>query len=542
MVGPQFATSASRTVAGTTFTWEFNCGGRACRHGTFVNGEPWVAAIDDLGARVAAVTLTNILPAGTQHGAEANSKDYTRHGILPYHPLYDASLNVMEHLPFAAAPNTSIFKAFVDGTVNGCRSAQGCVASDDVLTVLSDAPEDEGATVFRPPFHGDWKPLFSLRNVRLERLSSLPQVSTTVFAKDSFASRVPAVVERWTVPAHIVTHINGDTDLYRILSPLAVLSNYGAYQAGAYNEDVEAMLGSEPVSAKAPAIYALLQKGIDVYGAFRADVPLGSGAGQHLGQKPALAFFAALYDDPAVLSEVRSIASNQALLDRGFFQEDTQVARSITGEPVWGEVWPDLETRYWAGYFGTWAAVNLGGTGSDRNGAHGDPYRYIDGPGGGMAGNQPSSRNYQTVAVTYLVGYAFNLMRMPWYAHASNDSEITDYADRINGYGLPGFAGGFWSLPDECAGADDRETVACDPWGLGAGCQYYQLTWGPDPNAPGQCIKYSGNPHTTHGRWPTYHGTKLADPSTLWTLMRQCLDSSSSTYGTGDCSGLGPLP
>lgn len=541
--GGKFASSASRTLGGTTFVWEFNCGGRPCRYGTFVNGDFWVVPQDDQGKKLDAVAVTAIKPDGVNNGAEANPSTVEHHGLLTHHQAYEASRNVMTSLPFAAKPGTSLFKASVDGLIKGCRDDKGCIASDDVLTVLADPPEDDGATVFRPPFHGSHKPLFSTKKVRLSRLSSLPSVSADVFKKETFADAAARAVARWTVPVHIIAHTNGDSDLYRILTPLSVLTNYGAQQAGDYLGDVLAMQGAEPAADKAQAVHALMQKGIDVYGALRADIPLGSGAGQHLGQKPALAFFAALYDDDAVLAEVRATASDPDKLARGFFQEDSQVARGINGVPLWGETTDgNLEAVYWAGYFGTWAAVHLGGTDSDRNGAHGDPYRYIDGPGGGVSGNQDSSRNYQTVAVHYLVSYALNQKLMPWYRHAAADDELHEYSDRQLGYNTPGFPGGFWSKPDECAGADDRESVGCKPYDGGAGCQYFKVTWGPDPAAPGKCILYSGNAHTTHGRWPESHGASLTTPSALWAALRPCLDPGSPGYGQGACAGLGPTP
>ena len=537
---PQYTTAASRTLGGATFEWSFNCGGRACRYGRFVNGDIWVAPIDDLGKRVSAVTLTGIKPDGVQHGAEANPSSATHHGILTYESSYEASRNVMTKLPYAAVPGTSIFKAFVQGTSTECRNSLGCVASDDVLTVLSDPPENDGSTVFRPPFHGSQKPLFSTSKLRLSRLSSLPYLSANLFKKESFAKQAAAIAANWSVPVHIIAHTNGNTDLYRTLSPINVQQNYGAHQAGAFNGAVRALLGSESTLDKQRAVYALLQKGIDVYGVLRADIPLGSGAGQHLGQKPALAFFAALYDDPAILAEVRATASNPDLINRGFFQEDTQVERSLAGVPIWGE--PGEEKRYWAAYFDTWAELHLDGPGARYNGAHGDPYRYIDGPGGGMSGNKPHTRNYHPVAAPYLADYAFTQMLMPWYRHAANDSELHEYADRLYGYAQQGFPGGYWSRPDECAGADDRETLACSPWELGAGCQYYKVTWGPDPKAPGKCILYSGNPHTTHGRWPESHGIKVIDTPGIWTTQRACLDKKSASYNSGNCQGLGPAP
>lgn len=535
-------TSVTRKSGGVDFTWEFNCEGKPCRYGTFVNGDYWVAPIDDSGKRVSAVTITNILPAGITNGAEVNPSNPLKQGILTLRPYsYDANLNIMTKLPYKALPGQSIFKASV-GNPTGCRDSNGCVASDDVLTVLSDIPPNNGATVFRPPFHGSWKPLFTTDKVRLDRLSSLPEV-TSALGASNFQTSVATIVKTWTVPMYELGNANNDTDLYRITLPLNVVPNYGAYVSSAYLGGVLNMLGTESPSAKATAVYALMQRGIDAYGGmFKLGIPFGSGAGQKLGKKPAVAFFAALYDDPSVLSEVRSVATNPYYLDKQFFQEDAQIYRAQSGAVIWGEgetgAWG--EATYWLRHFAQWAAINKGGTGYDNNGAGGDPYGYIDGPAGGTKITSTQGRNYQPVAAPYIMKYGFILSLMPWYRYANGDDEIIEYTDRLQGRGIAGFSGGYWSKPDVCAEVDSREILGCNPQSKVTGCLYYKVTWGPDPANPGKCIMHNGDPNT-QGRWANQHGNTVykleSTTGVLWTKLRDCTDPAHSSY---PCRGLGP--
>jgi hypothetical protein len=522
-------TTVSRTVAGIAFTWEFNCGGNPCVYGKFVNGEYWVIPVDNAGKRVSAVTITNILPAGTANGAEVNPQSTSKQGILPMYASYDASRNVMTKLPYQATAGQSIFKAST--RTSGCGTAaiaSGCVTSDDVLTILNDAPANNGATVFRPPFHGDWKPLYTTDKVRMGRLPRLAGMT---------ALDVPSIVKRWTTPHYDTTHGNGFSgEFMRATSPDAAVDDYASGQAAAYLGDLFAVFGTNSDSEKAPAVYALIQKGIDVYSVFKLGIPFNSGAGQHLGRKPPLAFFAAMYDDPALLSEVRAIAKNPYYETNNFFQEDSQIITGKGGIPIWGTL--STEQSYWSRIY----------PGIDNKGTEADPYGYVDGPPGGGFPKDPVGRSYVGVSGGPLIGFAFAQDLMPWLKYADNDQEILDWSDRIyTGYGNAGFTGGFWAAPDPCAPKDPRELATCAPQKAVPGCLYYKVTWGPDPAHPGECIKHNGDP-LKDGRMSALHGTKFTfvymprAVSTQWNNMRACADPKSATYRAGPCAGLGPEP
>ena len=377
--------SVSRTSAGITFTWTFNCGGKQCTYGQFVTGDYWVVPIDQNGVNHGSVTITGITPNGEQHGAQVNptidvNRTNNKQGLMNMYGSYSKALNVMTMLPYQAKPGQSIAKIASRTTDCGpTASAPGCVSTGNILTILNTIPPNGGATVFRPPFHGNWKPLYTTDKVRFERLPKLPRLgngTAPVGGAEGY--------QAWVVPQYGLAHgpYGFEQEFYRTMSPSLVMNNYAANQAQQYLDNMLRVFGNESNANKAAAVYTLMQKGIDNYGVFKMGVRFSSGAGQHLGKAPAVAFFAAMYDDAVVLNEIKAIAKDPKYV--GFFQEYTQIRRGPTGAVVWGDGYTDLgenERRYWAGHFGEYKARVRGIGGYDNNGANSDPYGYIDGPG-----------------------------------------------------------------------------------------------------------------------------------------------------------------
>lgn len=554
--------------AGSDFSWKFSCNGKACRCGQFVNGEAWVAAIDSSGNSAPHVVFSEILPAGLQHGVMANAASFTKQGLLNmYTNSYDPALNIMTKLPYSAAANTSLLK--IKSKTSGCGTSaisKGCAANFDVLTVLAAVPPNSGTTIFRPPFNGSNKPLYSIDKVRFNRLPRMPIVSGNRSAS-GFESIVSSIAKRWTIPQYEIArsteHFGGE--FYRATSPHEVLPDYAAGQASAYLSDLINVFGTESNELKSPAVYALMQKGIDIYGAFKIGARFGTGAGQHIGKKPSLVFFAAMYDDTSVLNEVRAIATNKEFENSGVFQEDSQVRATPDGKyAVWGGTSVDAH-RYW-NYYKDGYVKDVFRVGSgDANGSFGDPYNYIDGPGGGISG-----KSYMWVAGGPLIGFAFVQHLMPYLKYTNNDWEVLQFADRFfRGRGFSDIKGGFFAIPDLCAAFDEREhtegtSCRADRGYLlsgitnltqgdvmaKTGCKYYMITWGPDPNKRGDCIRHNGNPKTD-GRWSHRHGAQK-EASTLkrginympafvtanWDTLRDCADPAHASY---PCQGLGPV-
>jgi hypothetical protein len=109
-----------------------------------------------------------------------------------------------------------------------------------------------------------------------------------------------------------------------------------------------------------------------------------------------------------------------------------------------------------------------------------DPHDYIDG------GKKPGD-GYQFCCTSQAFkGTALALLLMPELQKVWKPDALFDYADRWVNLGA-------WTLPDPYAAVDgDTEAETRDNKGI---------TWGPDPNNPGEAIK-GGN-----GRFPQLHGS-----------------------------------
>jgi hypothetical protein len=113
---------------------------------------------------------------------------------------------------------------------------------------------------------------------------------------------------------------------HRATIPHASHTPYAADQAFDYLEDMARLFGTETIEEKRMGAYSLIQRGIDNYAIFKMNIRFSSGAGQHLGKKPPITFFAAMYDDTTLLNEVRSSATDEFYESRAYFQEGTQNA------------------------------------------------------------------------------------------------------------------------------------------------------------------------------------------------------------------------
>ncbi len=533
---------------GVTFTFSVSCDNGPCEFGQFVNGDYWVAP----NAPTGNVLISNITPDGEFNGAMVNPDllrdpnnpaillpfTQQKQGVLNTYSHYEPTLNLMNSLPYLASPGESIYKAL--GTTVGCGTSSiyaGCVQTATILTILSEIPPERGVNTFRPPFHGDWKPLYDTANVKMNRLPNLPQASDgnngIIGGEFGFM--------HWLTPEIELYH-QGLGEFHRAVIPHAAQPPYGSDQALQLLEDITQVFGLETAEEKRMAVYSLIQKGIDNYGVFKMGVPFSSGAGQHMGKKPALAFFAAMYDDIQILEAVRAIALDEDLQNNAFFQEDAQIRMGNGGVPLWGDIngYNDVHLYFSRLY-----------PRIDTKGTNGDPYRYIDGPAGGIHPdpNQTADRNYLPVVGALHVGYAFLQHLMPWFKHAANDPEIIAWSDRMySGYGVPNFDGGLWTKPDPVAPYDSNETSECSPFRLYStgitNCNLYMSTWGPNPTDVSDFIAHNGDPNTD-GRMPQLHGVQInftRVPVILrdhWDELRACADPNNPNY---PCTGLGEEP
>lgn len=481
---PSGQVTFSRSVGVTTYAWTFDCGTSPCLYGTFINGDYWVAPSGG-----GSVMLSSIATSATSAGLEINPTNPNKQGFLSCHPTtYDASLNKANSLPLSVVPGSSIVKA--TSRTSGCQpsGADCCIDTYDAVTVLA-SPPTAGLNAFRPPLAGTNKPIFDLGDFDFSRLPADPRVNNTGLAAD-FAG----TVGRWSAP--FVDHYMWKFgDQGRRFSPKSI-PDYGADMGMTYLNDLIRVMGTEPLAAKQAAVNALIQRGLDLYYSYKAGIQWPAGAGQQVGRKPAVAFFGAMVTDAAISAEIQALTANNGNL----FHEDGQIkVNTSTGNvPVWGD--ECAEGFYWANVF--YEQKFAGGTGTpigsgDNFRVCGDPYGWIDGPGG-----LPGTEYMECCSTGPFISYQVAQSLMPEYCSVANDTHLSIYTRRV-------LSNGIHTQPDACAPPDPREPPACAPYAAGSpNCQYYKVTWGPDPAKPGDCIR---NGPSQSGRFPARHGVFMTN-------------------------------
>lgn len=523
------STTIAHTVGTTRYAWAFTCGGGQCLSGTFLGGDYWVAPKQG-GEQVILVSATT---SGTDAGLEINPNlPVNKQGFLScvagssdptVAASYDPNLNRASSLPLTVSIDSSLVKA--TRKTAGCPSVLGqntcCIDSYDVVTVLPAAPLANGASAFRPAFAGNSKRVYYLADFDFTKIPSSSLVSTVVTAGyfKEYTDDFPSVHTRWHT--HYVDHYMSLGDGGRLFAPLGTPSytgnlstGYGADISSAYLGNLLRAMGTEPLADKMPALTGLLQRGIDLYGSYKAGFRWPSGAAQGLGRKPPVVFFGSLVNDVDIFNEVRAIAAGNSNL----FHEDGQINVITAGAnaPVWGDRYCS-ENTYWGNLLaeqlykgnpsnallpgptpvprGYWpysypSNVELGGGDNFRTCA--DPYGFIDGPGG-LPGTE-----YMENATGPLVGYHVAQSLMPSLCSAAGDADLNGYVKRI-------LTTGIRTQPDQCAPPDPSESSLCNP-ATGAGCVKYGVTWG--PAGGGACIT---NGPGQNGRFPERDGSPMTN-------------------------------
>jgi hypothetical protein len=420
------ATASSVTV--DTITWTFaesECVGQ------FANGEYWVqgpvsitdinpdAASGDNGWQVNPSLIDDKLLTGSSClGADGCGEQ----SLDSQGDNYDAA--EMPSLPYTANGGESIVKA--DSTVpppGGCPG-DTCLDVAAVLTVLDDVPTDNGATVFRPPYMGTAKPLYSTNDIET-RLSALPELASTPTIDASLPTLAEAddAIERPNVSTHV-------QELSMFQAPLNVgldgvdSTPYGPQIGNVYVESVLRALivkGGDDEAKRREVMIDAVQRGIDVHGALEMNMNwYAAGAVNHSYMLPAV-FAAFMLDNAGMKSAINDDPDSD-----GPFQEQADVYAGRNGNPVWGQNRGD-EASYW---------TELNDPGS--NGTMYDPYGYIDG------GNLQAEQTYQWCCTTaHLKGNALIVHLMGMETVWSDDKSL-DYVERW-------VTAGHHTQPDPCA-------------------------------------------------------------------------------------------
>ncbi len=416
----------SISIAGTTnsisqygVTWTFD---KNYEYGTFANGDYWV-----LGP-VRIVSITPVF-TGVRAGWEVNPTAGGTQGFDINANLFDASL--VPALPYVAKGGESLVKQ-VPNTNPTTNSVTSTMA---VLTVVDQIPQDNGASLFRPPYAGTDKPYYSLSMIKIDRLLSIQTRSSGISYDE---------LREWFKHPHIEIGEGGAARKLRFSSP----NQYGPAIAGALNAAIAKLSSYDSLQSKWQTLIWVIQSGIDRYHCSLTGQRWPGGSGHEPGHKLSVAFAAYMLDHPGMKSEVT----------KTYWWENKMINNSL-----WGYQVP--EQQYWS-YIAKDPGYNL---------EYGDPYKYIDG------GNNLVRKinSYQIITGNIIKGEACWLLYFPsmqdWW---SDSNSLIEYAKRWVYHGLK-------AKPDPCAPMHP-EDIGKNP----SSWRYYGSLYGPD--GKGGCINGPG--------------------------------------------------
>ena len=412
-------------------------------YGKFANGDYWV-----LGP----VTITQITPdfTGTAHGFEIDPKVGTSHGFDPRIAGYDSSL--VPELPIVVDPvaeevnAVSIVKSIsrdpAEATGDTCGASgsdRNCLKTASVLTVLSELPEDQGQSTFRPPYVASTenKLIKSSDALRLDLLPALPSTP---------AARNP----EWVIERFKRVHLGHHQSVVHTqrMRPKDYLPSYGANFAIMNSEAALTLMLDFPEDQKREAVINYVQAGIDLYGMLLEGKTWEPNGGHGLIGKLAQTIAAVLLDDQEMKDTISSVPY-------ATFHEDgklyfSQHANNGDGAVLYGQIGGGINE------YNYWQRVVLGTASATLR----DPYGYVD--GGGSPGT-----SYQHCCNSLPWKYtALAMHLLPGTKDVWNNEQFFEYADRWVEYGA-------WALPDPCAPSDGN-------------MDNYGETFGPD--GAGGCI------------------------------------------------------
>jgi hypothetical protein len=469
----QTATASSVTQDG--ITWNFST---AKTVGQFVNGEYWV---------VGPVTITSITPSfntttkangwqvnpplvGNAEPADMRIGGQSFDGDgEAYHP------EMMPSFPYTATAGQSIVKAVSLPKPNSeCGpTTRSCLSTAAVLTVLDKVPDNNGATVFRPPYVGTDKPLFSTTAVdtmmtQLPRLASTSQID---FALPTMSNALNTIKR-----VNIGIHVSSTVEFF----PETNVNMVRPYAPGVANDYADSILRAlivkpgDSETVRRQIVVAAVQRGIDTWGARAMGMQWYADGGTVYGMRLPTVFAAHMLNNQTMKDTINGSGRN-------YFAETGSVWPNAKsgGQPVWGQNRGD-ESEYWDH------------VANPQNETTKDPYGYIDGAGL-PANSYQTCCNTPTLKANSLVVHLVPGMVSTW-----NDPLTLNYVERYVTQGL-------WTLPDPCA-----------PLSQGGGPL-------PGNESPAQCIldpdltagstftNFSCQAGKECGRFPALHSTHVND-------------------------------
>ena len=396
-------------------TWTFQGNHES---GQFANGDYWVVgpvsiiAIDPPSVeQIGTTTLTGFTPGGsdpeprTMNGSMLNPmtggtfgggyviNKYTQQGydnamyrwepqggkLSPrfYDPELNVALGVNPAHPLILQPDSSLIS-----TISHESGKRPQLKTAAILTVLASVPPDNGATSFRPPYVGTNKPLYSTKNLRKDRLPSLPLV-------DSMPD-LNQMIEQFQRPwIDYFCHISDGT---QYTSPTENMPGYGReYSQAVGKASLLLMLNEKDFTSrygqnKDALLIRFVQLGIDLFHVTENGGYWVTNGGLNQGRKWPIIFAGLMLNN----ERMHTIGSRSKEMPCWGFQEDGQTSYlsqadvEITNSPQWA---PDKRAtleRYEKSDIGL-PEWNIGGFGPNSDGpvnlnkAYSAIYRPISG-------------------------------------------------------------------------------------------------------------------------------------------------------------------
>ena len=315
---PRLAALTTTSISQFGITWNFS---QPVTYGQFVNGDYWV---------IGPVTITSVSPApsvapanevnnlGGNAWGDTGLQDNTsrRNGSMivmtpGYGQGYDSRGNTYNAttsitFPHTLAVNRSLISSKSRLTIPSLqmhheimwtseKNGNQVMQTAAILTCLASEPP---ADAFRPTYIGGSKPIFTMSQVRWDRLMSLP-VS-------------PGTMPSWTqweryLERPWIDHMNGAWQQQWLL-PIENMPSYGREYARILGLAGLMLHTDAPQAQKRTLLIRLLQIGIDWRGVVQAGGYWNEGGGVTNGRKFPIVFAARMIDDPYFATEMPASA------------------------------------------------------------------------------------------------------------------------------------------------------------------------------------------------------------------------------------------
>jgi hypothetical protein len=409
----QAATTKTISQFGVTFELD-----SAVEYGTYANGDYWV---------MAPITVTNMTPAWgaiSGNGWEINPKYQFEQGFYDGSPAFNYTSALRVAMPFTIATNCTLVKTIGTGTSG---TSVPLISRAVALSIVTNTPAGNGASVFRPPYSGDNKPEYLVSSIRSDLLPA--------YVVTSGAPSLAQVESTFTQGIRM-DHRKNISRPFRPISAFA-----GDYSPDNYTQENEAMLrlmGSDSYAAKQAALIQFTQFTIDMAWIYYQGYRQGLGDGHNPNHRVLGAWAAIMLNDTTLKGYFLTATG---------FHEDTFLFMSPAGVVLWGDTKAQSEFNYW-NYI-------MGGGGSK---SYPDPYQIIDGGKQGSVG-----ASYQNITSQAFKGQAliYNMFpELKTCIPAGSFTNVNDYASRWVTHGT-------WTLPDPAAPYDGNPAN-------------YGITFGPD--------------------------------------------------------------